>query len=299
MIDLKHIYEAILGIGVKVRHGVPMSEFTSFKIGGNADIMAFPSSEEQLSRLLVLCCSNDIPMFILGNGSNLLVSDNGIRGIVINMRGIAGMKCEGDIIECGAGVNLSTLCGCALENSLMGLEFAFGIPGSVGGAVVMNAGAYGGEMSDVLLDCRYVTPDGKIMRIDAEDMKLGYRQSIFSSNGGIVTSVRVGLASGDKALLKAKMTETLAKRKQKQPLEFPSAGSVFKRPEGYFAGELIEKCGLKGKSIGGAQVSEKHAGFIINTGGATESDVTHLISYVRETVLEKFGVQLETEIKFI
>ncbi|MCR4615324.1 MAG: UDP-N-acetylmuramate dehydrogenase [Clostridiales bacterium] len=287
-------------MGITVKENVPMSQYTSFKIGGNADIMAFPSSDEQMVSLLKLCKENSVPRFILGNGSNLLVSDEGISGVVINTEGLLNIEYEGDgVINCGAGASLSKLCNFALDNCLTGLEFAFGIPGSVGGAVYMNAGAYGGEMKDVLLDCTYISDDLSVKTMPVADMDFGYRSSVFSKNNGVVLSARVKLGPGDKKDIKNKMSEIIERRRDKQPLEYPSAGSVFKRPEGYFAGALIEQSGLKGKTVGGAAVSEKHAGFIINKGGASAADVKDLIKHIQSLVLENFGVSLETEIKMI
>ncbi len=300
MIGIKQVFSEICAMGISAEEKVPMSQYTSFKIGGNAEIIAFPSSEEQIAALLKLCKENTIPYFVLGNGSNLLVSDEGIAGVVINTGGLSALTYEGNgVINCGAGVSLSKLCNFALENNLTGLEFAFGIPGSVGGAVYMNAGAYGGEMKDVLLDCVYLAEDMSLKTVPVSDMALGYRSSMFAKNKGIVLSARFRLCSGDKKEIKEKMSEIIERRRSKQPLEYPSAGSVFKRPEGHFAGALIEKSGLKGKTIGGAAVSEKHAGFIINKGGASAKDVNDLIKYIQDKVLENSGVLLEPEIKTV
>ena len=234
---------------------------------------------------------------ILGNGSNLLVSDNGIEGAVITLDGdFKEITVDGDIITSGSGAKLSRLCSVALENSLTGLEFAYGIPGSVGGAMYMNAGAYGGEMKDVALSVTALTPDGEIREVPAEELALGYRTSIFKTNGDIILFAKYKLAQGDPAAIKEKMDDVMNRRKTKQPLEYPSAGSVFKRPEGAFAGTLIEQCGLKGKTVGGAQVSEKHAGFIINIGGATCDDVMGLVKLVQDTVKAETGYFLEREI---
>ena len=275
----------------------PMSAHTTFKIGGAADILITVRTIDELQTAVNACKASNIPVMILGNGSNLLVSDNGIEGAVITLDGdFKEITVEGDTITSGAGAKLSRLCSVALENSLTGLEFAYGIPGSVGGAMYMNAGAYGGEMKDVALSVTALTPDGEIHEVPAEDLQLGYRTSVFKTNGDIILFSKYKLEQGDQAAIKAKMDDVMDRRKTKQPLEFPSAGSVFKRPEGAFAGTLIEQCGLKGKTVGGAQVSEKHAGFIINIGGATCDDVMGLVKLVQDTVKAETGYFLEREI---
>ena len=275
----------------------PMSAHTTFKIGGAADILITVRTIDELQTTVNACKASDIPVMILGNGSNLLVSDNGIEGAVITLDGdFKEITVDGDTITSGAGAKLSRLCSVALENSLTGLEFAYGIPGSVGGAMYMNAGAYGGEMKDVALSVTALTPDGEIREVPAEELQLGYRTSVFKTNGDIILFSKYKLEQGDQAAIKAKMDDVMDRRKTKQPLEFPSAGSVFKRPEGEFAGTLIEQCGLKGKTVGGAQVSEKHAGFIINIGGATCDDVMGLVKLVQDTVKAETGYFLEREI---
>ncbi len=275
----------------------PMSAHTTFKIGGAADILITVRTIDELQTTVNACKASDIPVMILGNGSNLLVSDNGIEGAVITLDGdFKEITVDGDTITSGAGAKLSRLCSVALENSLTGLEFAYGIPGSVGGAMYMNAGAYGGEMKDVALSVTALTPDGEIREVPAEELQLGYRTSVFKTNGDIILFSKYKLEQGDQAAIKAKMDDVMDRRKTKQPLEFPSAGSVFKRPEGAFAGTLIEQCGLKGKTVGGAQVSEKHAGFIINIGGATCDDVMGLVKLVQDTVKAETGYFLEREI---
>ena len=275
----------------------PMSAHTTFKIGGAADILITVRTIDELQTAVNACKASDIPVMILGNGSNLLVSDNGIEGAVITLDGdFKEITVDGDTITSGAGAKLSRLCSVALENSLTGLEFAYGIPGSVGGAMYMNAGAYGGEMKDVALSVTALTPDGEIREVPAEDLQLGYRTSAFKTNGDIILFSKYKLEQGDQTAIKAKMDDVMDRRKTKQPLEFPSAGSVFKRPEGAFAGTLIEQCGLKGKTVGGAQVSEKHAGFIINIGGATCDDVMGLVKLVQDTVKAETGYFLEREI---
>ena len=236
----------------------------------------------------------------MGNGSNLLVKDCGIDGVVIKMTSFTqDIEVDGNTIRCKAGTSLTKLCMTAYENSLTGLEFAYGIPGTVGGAVYMNAGAYGGEIKDVITSVCHINPDMECETFTADKLDLGYRTSFYAKNEGyIITDAEFELKKGDKTEIKAKMDDLMGRRKDKQPLEFPSAGSTFKRPEGYFAGALIEQCGLKGYTVGGAQVSEKHAGFVINKDG-TASDILELIDYVRNTVREKTGVELEPEVKII
>ena len=278
-----------------------MKNHTSFRIGGSAGLFIEPENEQQLSSVLEKCRSLSVEPFIIGNGSNLLVSDSGIEQPVIRLCGEFEkiMLVDETTVRVGAGATLVSLCRFALENSLSGLEFAYGIPGSVGGAAFMNAGAYGGEMKDVVELCEHIGIDGKKGSFSKEDLSFGYRKSAYSENKYIITFVTFKLKKGEKDEIEAKMNELLGRRKDKQPLSFPSAGSVFKRPEGYFAGALIEQCGLKGKRTGGAMVSEKHAGFIVNAGSATCCDVKELIEYCQKTVFEKFGIELETEIKMI
>lgn len=277
----------------------PMSCHTSFKIGGAADIFISVSSANELSAVFKKCGELNIPRFIIGKGSNLLVSDLGLEGAVISLLGLNGISVSGEEITCGAGAALSDICRAALRNSLTGLEFAYGIPGSIGGAVYMNAGAYGGEISGAVLSAECMTADGSTVKVEAKDMNFGYRKSVFKENGTTVISAVLRLQKGEKKEIEEKMEDYISRRKSKQPLEYPSAGSFFKRPEGYFAGALIEKNGLKGAAVGGAQVSEKHAGFIINRGGATAADVMKLSRKVSDTVLAKDGVSLEREVIFI
>lgn len=299
--NFAEIYDLALSLGCKAEYDVPMSEYTTFKIGGNAKLMITPASDEALSRIIKECRRIDIKPMIIGNGSNMLISDKGLNTVVINMcRTDCSVSYIGDgIIECDAGLTMSKLCNFALENELTGLEFAFGIPGTAGGAAYMNAGAYGGEMKDVLVSCRHIDADGNFGELSGEELALGYRTSAYEHNGYIITKLILKLVKGSKDEIKAKMHELLQRRKDKQPLEYPSAGSTFKRPEGYFAGALIEECGLKGATVGGAQVSEKHAGFVINKGGATSDDVIKLIKMVQETVLQEKGVLLEPEVRLI
>lgn len=284
-------------VGFKLNE--PMSLHTSFKIGGAADIFISVRSVTELSALLKMCGELNIPRFIIGKGTNLLVSDSGIAGAVISLADMNGISVTGEEITCGAGAALSDVCRAALDNSLTGLEFAYGIPGSIGGAVYMNAGAYGGEMSAVVLSAECLMPDGSVSKVQIEDMNFGYRKSVFKENGMTVLSAVLRLKEGNKTEIKEKMDDYISRRKSKQPLEYPSAGSFFKRPEGYFAGALIEKNGLKGATVGGAQVSIKHAGFIINRGGATCEDVKKLSRKVSDTVFLADGVKLEREVIFV
>lgn len=281
----------------------PMSAHTSFKIGGAAEYFVTAETREGLAGILKYCADNDMRVFALGNGTNLLVSDNGIKGVVVKLGGeFSNIELADDnTIICGAGAMLSKVCAFALENSLTGLEFAWGIPGSAGGAAFMNAGAYGGEMKDVLVSCEHIDiRTGETGSFSGDELDLKYRHSAYSAEGKIITKLVLKLKQGDKAEIRAKMDDLLQRRKDKQPVEYPSAGSVFKRPEGYFAGTLIEQCNLKGASVGGASVSEKHAGFIINkNGNATCADVVDLIKKIQITVKKETGVTLECEVKVI
>lgn len=276
----------------------PMSIHTTFKIGGNAELFIEAETNTQLAQILKSCNDNSIPFMILGKGSNLLVNDEGIKGVVISLAGDFKKidLLDNNTIYCGSGASLAKLCTKALSCNLSGLEFAWGIPGSVGGAAFMNAGAYGGEMKDVIVSVTHMTPQGKIETLKKDELNLSYRHSVYKENGFIIIGVTVQLKNDDPAKIRAKMDDFMNRRKSKQPLEYPSAGSVFKRPEGAFAGTLIEQCNLKGVSVGDAQVSEKHAGFIINTGNATCKDVCSLIKKVQETVKKETGYTLEREI---
>lgn len=277
----------------------PMSKHTTFKIGGNARLMLFPESEEQTASVIKECRTDSIRYIVIGNGSNLLVSDDGIDAVVIQMsKGMSQVKLiDDETIYAQAGAQLMKVCRFALENGLSGLEFAYGIPGSCGGAAFMNAGAYGGEMRDVLYRCDHIDENGDMGFLEGDDLNLSYRHSAYYDNGCIVTGLYMRLKKDNPNDIKARMEDFLSRRKDKQPLEYPSAGSTFKRPEGYFAGALIEECNLKGMKHGGAQVSTKHAGFVINTGGATCKDVLELCRKVSETVKEQKGVNLEMEIR--
>lgn len=277
----------------------PMSNHTTFKIGGAARLMLVPNSEEQIQQIVKECSKQGVRYITVGNGSNLLVADEGIDAVVILLgKDFADVKLIDDTtIYAQAGASLIKVCRFALENGLSGLEFGYGIPGSCGGGAFMNAGAYGGELKDVLYRCDHIDANGEKGMLQNEELKLGYRYSAYYENGCIVTGVYMKLKKADKDEIKAKMDDYMDRRKSKQPLEYPSAGSTFKRPEGYFAGALIEQCNLKGASVGGAQVSEKHAGFVVNTGGATCKDVLDLCQMVSNTVKTETGVDLEMEIR--
>lgn len=287
-------------IGCEYSTDAVLKNYTSFKIGGKAEIMVFPDTEEKISSIKNKINELSLPSLIIGKGSNMLISDSGFNGVVIN-------TCKFDkiylidetTIVCQSGASLSRLCRFALENSLTGLEFAFGIPGTAGGAAYMNAGAYGGEMSDVLISCEHLYSDGSKGSFFSKELDLSYRHSSYSDSELFILSLTLKLSKGNPKEIKAKMGELMSKRKDKQPLEYPSAGSTFKRPEGYFAAALIDECGLKGCSIGGAQISEKHAGFIINKGNATSADVINLIEHCQKTVKELKGVFIEPEVKII
>ena len=286
--------------GPEVLTDEPMSSHTSFRVGGNADVFITPRSTDQAALVLSAVRRTGLPYFILGNGSNLLVSDRGYRGIVIRLyKNISGVKVDGDTVTAEAGASLSAIAAAARNASLTGFEFAAGIPGTLGGAVVMNAGAYGGEMKDVVEEAEVLTPDGRLISISERDLGFGYRKSIIRSSGYVVLSARLRLKKGDREEIAARMKDLQQRRVTKQPLEFPSAGSTFKRPEGYFAGKLIEDAGLRGFSVGGARVSDKHCGFVINTGNASASDVYSLICQVKDRVKRHSGVSLEPEVLFL
>lgn len=288
-------------LGAQVQENEPMSLHTSFQIGGPADAFVTVLDEKSLSGVLKKCREAQAPVYVIGNGSDLLIPDQGLRGVVIGFGGdFCKIRLEDETrIVCGPGVTLAKLCKFALEHSLSGLEFAWGIPGSAGGAAYMNAGAYGGEMKDVLIQCRHLDENGDPGEFAGESLDFSYRRSAYTDRRLVITRLTFQLNKGDYSVIKAQMEDYLSRRKSKQPLEYPSAGSVFKRPQGYFAGQLIEQCGLKGKAIGGAQVSEKHAGFIINTGGATCQDVQRLVRLIQDTVKQEKQVALECEIKLM
>lgn len=275
----------------------PMTKHTSFHIGGPAELMAQPQSEAELQSLLLKAAEAAVPVTLVGNGSNLLVRDKGIRGLVIKLGSmLRDIKVSGNVLTFGSGVSLAQASKKAAELGLSGMEFAVGIPGSIGGAVYMNAGAYDGEMSKVVKSVRVMDAAGEVSELSAGELDFGYRHSALQGSSKIVTSVTVELAAGDKQAIAEKMADFSNRRITKQPLELPSAGSMFKRPPGYFAGTLIDQTGLKGYTVGGAQVSTKHAGFVVNIGGATASDVLQLISDVQAKVFAAHGVHLEPEV---
>ncbi len=271
----------------------PMAKHTTFHTGGPADYLVTPETIEEMQKLLSLDCEKTI----IGNGSNLLVKDGGIRGLVIQLTKYQHYSVEEDIIEATTGMYLAKLSQIAMQAGLANLEFACGIPGTLGGAIMMNAGAYGGEMSNVVLESTFMSEQGKILTIT--DHEFAYRQSIYQRIGGIILSAKLKLIKGNKDEIKKKMDEYMTARNAKQPISVPSAGSTFKRPEGFFAGKLIEEAGLKGYQIGGAAVSDLHAGFIVNKENATSKDILDLIDYIQKVVFEKYGVKLEPEIKVI
>lgn len=295
--DLGILKEAARSCGGTVREDFLFSEHTTFHIGGKAALAVTLPCDAVLPDLLAVCRREGIPWMVLGNGSNLLVSDDGYAGAVFLLP-------DGDAAVCGntvtvpAGAPLKTLCRAARDAGLAGIEFAYGIPGTVGGALYMNGGAYGGEMANVVTEAVVADTDG-LHTVPVADMALGYRHSVFMERDAVIVSVTVSLTPDDPAAIGARMDELMARRREKQPLEFPSAGSYFKRPEGHFAGALIEQCGLKGVRVGDAQVSEKHAGFLINRGHATCADMLALEAQVRETVQKAFGVTLEREVRYI
>lgn len=277
----------------------PMKKHTTFRVGGPADVLIQPRKEE-LPGVLELCRRREVPFYVIGNGSNLLVGDKGIRGVVLEMSaGEEAVTVKGRVLRAAAGVMLSKAANVAAAAGLTGMEFAAGIPGTVGGAVVMNAGAYGGEMKDILVSVTVVDEHGTIKEVKTGDLELGYRQSNVLKNHWIVTEAVFQLAEGEEAAIREKMNTLAEQRREKQPLQYPSAGSTFKRPEGYFAGKLIMDAGLRGYRAGGAQVSEKHCGFVINSGDATASDIRRLMEEVTAEVKRQFGVTLEPEVKML
>lgn len=299
MKDFFEALEAAAGHGC-VTENEPMQKHTTFRVGGPARYFVTPDHEEALAGTVRLCRERQMPYYILGNGSNLLVSDNGYDGVMICLSpGFSDITAEAHTLTAGAGLLLSRIARAAWEQGLTGFEFAAGIPGTLGGATVMNAGAYDGEMKQVLTSVRVLTPEGEIQDLPAGELHLSYRHSCIPERGYIVLQAKLALTEGDKDKIQRRMEELSSMRKEKQPLEYPSAGSTFKRPEGYFAGKLIQDAGLKGYSVGGAQVSEKHSGFVINKGGATAADIRRLCRDVQEKVLALYGVRLETEIKML
>ena len=283
-----------------LRKDEPLAEYISFRVGGPCDCMITPRTAEELAAAIKTCREKEIPFFILGNGTNVIAPDEGYRGAVIHIgKAFSGIECSGNRITAGAGALLAAVSKKAYENGLTGLEFAGGIPGSVGGGIVMNAGAYGGELKQVVTKVTSMDMDGEIHVYKGEECGFGYRASIFQQNGEIVLEAVCELQPGDPKEILAVMEDLMHRRNTKQPLQYPSAGSTFKRPEGYFAGKLIEDSGLKGVSVGGAAVSELHAGFVINKGGATASDILTLMELIQNTVYDNYHVMLQPEVRII
>lgn len=299
---MQNIYELLCGCAGEenVRRQEPMSLHTTFRIGGPADLFVTPGSIQAVADSIRVCKETQTPYAVIGNGSNLLVSDTGYRGVIIQIgRNLNQVSVNGEEIRAQAGAMLSVIAKTALSESLTGFEFASGIPGTLGGAAVMNAGAYGGEMKDVLTEVTVLTREGEIRTVPAEKLEMGYRTSLAAKNGWIILEAVLKFQKGDAEAIRGRMEELKMQRVTKQPLDLPSAGSTFKRPEGYFAGKLIMDAGLRGFTVGGAQISEKHCGFVVNKGGATAEDVRNLICAVQKKVQEDAGVKLEPEVKFI
>ena len=292
--ELKNIYP-----NDRIQENAMMKEHVHFKVGGPADILLIPNQKEQLIKSINICKENNIPCFVIGNGSNLLVKDGGIRGVVIKLLDLNKIEVIGEDLKAECGAMLKDVSKAALENSLTGIEFACGIPGSIGGAVFMNAGAYNGEMSHAIKEAEVIDNQGKIRILSKEELELGYRTSKVMKENLIVLTATLALKKGEVKTIRDLVNELTEKREDKQPLEYPSAGSTFKRPEGYFAGKLIQDSGLKGFSIGGAAVSSKHSGFVINKGNATAKDILDLIKHIQNEVFKKFGVELHTEVRIV
>lgn len=297
-ISMQESIEAIVGVG-NVMRDEPMAAHTTFRVGGPADYFVAPASVDEVKRIVALCDASNLPLHVLGCGSNVLVSDAGLQGVVMRIGPkLADVDVLGDGRICaGAGATNAKIARIALSAGLGGFEFAAGIPGSIGGAAIMNAGAYGGELRDVAIGATCLAPSGVVRFVSAQEADWSYRHSMMGDAGYIVLSVDLQLARKNESAIKERMNELAAKRNEKQPLDMPSAGSTFKRPEGHFAGKLIQDAGMQGHRVGGAQVSMKHAGFVVNAGGATASDVRQVIADVRNAVLEQFGVELEPEVK--
>lgn len=294
---LEHLKQVIPEESIRLQE--PMKNHTTFRIGGNADYFV-SASKEQLTKILAVAKQDEVPVTIIGNGSNLLVKDGGIRGLVVEIgKSMEDIQVHGNCITAGAGALLSKIARAAADAGLSGLEFASGIPGSLGGAVVMNAGAYGGEMKQVLVSAKVLDKDGEEKTLSNEELELSYRHSCIEEKGYIVVEATIRLNPREKEQILEEMEDIRKRRLAKQPLEFPSAGSTFKRPEGYFAGKLIQDCGLSGYAVGGAQISEKHNGFVINKGNATAQDVQNLIKDVKKEVYRQFQVELVPEVKII
>lgn len=296
---MNRICEYVKNEGISYIENEPMALHTTFKIGGPARLAVFPKNENEISDVIKKCKEENVRYMVVGNGSNLLVADEGIDAVVILLgKEFGEVKLIDDTtIFAEAGAPLMKVCRFALENGLSGLEFAYGIPGSCGGGAFMNAGAYGGELGDVMFRCDHIDQDGNKGSLEGDDLKLAYRHSAYYENGCVITGAYFKMQKADKEEIKAKMDDYMSRRRDKQPLEYPSAGSTFKRPEGNFAGALIEQCGLKGTSVGGAEISTKHAGFVINKGGATCKDVLDLCKKVADTVKAEKGIDLEMEVR--
>ncbi|GGA29824.1 UDP-N-acetylenolpyruvoylglucosamine reductase 2 [Paenibacillus physcomitrellae] len=280
----------------KIKYNEPLRNHTFIRLGGEADILVQPTTNEEIQTVIDIARRNNVPLTILGKGSNTIIKDKGIRGITLSLSHFNQIEVKGCEIKAQSGADIIAVSRAALDHTLTGLEFACGIPGSVGGALYMNAGAYGGQVSDVLQSAHVLTRGGELLNLSGEEMELGYRKSIFRSDRYIILDAVFRLEEGDQASISAKMNELTLARESKQPLEYPSCGSVFKRPEGHFAGKLIQDCQLQGTRIGGAEVSTKHAGFIVNVDNATAQDYLDLIEHIQQKVREKFDVELETEV---
>ena len=290
------LIEKIKEIGIAYKQDILLSEYTTFRVGGKCPLAVFPESAEDCAAVVKLLKEMKIPYFVLGKGSNILAADRGYSGVLILTERMRKLSCNQEKIQCGAGVSLSKFCSFALENSLNGAEFAWGIPGSIGGAIYMNAGAYGGEISDIIHSCTFLNEQGEICTVQAEKLELSYRHSVFTGSRSVILEAEFLLHTSDMAAIKAQMDDYITRRMSKQPLDKPSAGSTFKRPQGAYAAALIEESGLKGCSVGGARVSEKHSGFIINDGQATAEDIAKLIQKVQKTVKKETGYSLACEV---
>ena len=276
-----------------------MKNYVHFRVGGPADVLLIPEFKDQVIKSIEICRKNNIPFYVVGNGSNLLVKDGGIRGVVIKLKELKSISLRDDILEAECGAMLKDISKAALDNSLTGLEFSCGIPGTVGGAVFMNAGAYDGEISQVIESAEVIDENGNIEVLNKEELELGYRSSIVMKKGYVVLSAKFKLRKGESEKIQGVVDDLTFRRESKQPLEYPSAGSTFKRPTGYFAGKLIQDAGLKGYEIGGAAVSEKHSGFVINKNNATAKDILNLIEHIQNEVKNQFGVDLHPEVRII
>lgn len=298
---MTELYEKLLGAADKdhIKVGEEMGKHITFRVGGPAACFVIPADEGELAAVIALCRREKVPFFILGNGSNLLVGDEGFDGVVISMESFGDCQVDKEtgMVKAGAGTPLGRVAQAAYKASLTGFEFAAGIPGTLGGAVVMNAGAYGSEMKEVLRSVKVLTPEGEVKELPASELSLGYRTSCIIPKQYVVLEAKIRLRDGDEISIRDRMAELARRRREKQPLEYPSAGSTFKRPEGHFAGKLIEEAGLRGFSVGGAQVSEKHCGFVINKDGATAADIRNLCEEVKKRVFKNSGVALEMEVK--